>query len=244
MCVPRVVISVFILLILSGSIAAADSSSAPGASPVAASHDHQVAAGPDQMAAAPAAIPPGTVITMSNWRQFQDYMPDGMVSLFEGKYFWKMPADLEMDVGPTVINPLPKGFLDATEKGAAQVRLVDLPDGGLTISGYQGGLPFPDATEPHRGWKILANFWYRYMPHLVVNTSDNLGFGCTQDSFGSINCAKSLWVYRQLAYKHRPGDSGDDPWRRGQVLHRVDDGRGAGAAEIHRKSDDCLHRLE
>jgi hypothetical protein len=205
MSVQRIVICVFTLMFLSGSIAAADSSASPGASPAAASQDHQAAAGSDHASPGTAAIPPGTVITMSNWRQFQDYMPDGMISLFEGKYSWKMPADVEMDVGPTVINPLPKGYLDATEKGASQVRLVNLPDGGLNISGYQGGLPFPNATEPHRGWKILADFWYRYMPHLVVNTSDNLGFGCTQDSFGSINCSRSLWVYRQLAYNTDPG---------------------------------------
>jgi hypothetical protein len=34
-------------------------------------------------------------------------MPDGMVALFEGKYFWKMPGDVEMDVGPTRRYPMP-----------------------------------------------------------------------------------------------------------------------------------------
>jgi hypothetical protein len=51
-------------------------------------------------------IPPGTTITMQNWQQFKQYMPDGMASLFEGKYFWKMPADVSMEVGPTIIHPL------------------------------------------------------------------------------------------------------------------------------------------
>jgi hypothetical protein len=44
---------------------------------------------------------------MQNWRQYQQYMPDGMVALFEGQYFWKMPDDVLMDVGPTIIHPLP-----------------------------------------------------------------------------------------------------------------------------------------
>ena len=165
----------------------------------------QAAVSDHAMPAQTATIPPGTVITTSNWQQFRDFMPDGMAALFEGKYLWKMPADVEMDVGPTLINPLPKGYLDATERYSNQVKLIELLDGGLTISGYQGGIPFPEPAEPHRGWKILANFWYRYIPHLVVNTTDNLGFGCTQDSFGSINCVKALWVYRQLAFNTDPG---------------------------------------
>ena len=105
-------------------------------------------------AAPPAAadsIPLGTTITMQNWQQFQQYMPDGMVALFEGKYFWKMPADVKMEVGPTIIRPLPKTYMEATEKYSGQVKLVELPDGALTLSGYQGGMPFPNPAEPHQG---------------------------------------------------------------------------------------------
>src|ERR1700736_3553623 len=47
-------------------------------------------------------IPPGTKITMQNWQQFKQFMPVGMIALFEGKYYWKMPSDVEIDVGPTV----------------------------------------------------------------------------------------------------------------------------------------------
>ena len=36
-------------------------------------------------------IAPGTVITMANWQKYRDFMPDGVIALFEGKYFWKMP---------------------------------------------------------------------------------------------------------------------------------------------------------
>jgi hypothetical protein len=35
-------------------------------------------------------------------------MSDGIAVLFEGKYFWKIPADVEMDIGPTpTVTPLP-----------------------------------------------------------------------------------------------------------------------------------------
>jgi hypothetical protein len=42
---------------------------------------------------------PGMIITMRNWQQYRDYMSDGVQALFEGKYAWKMPADVEIDVG-------------------------------------------------------------------------------------------------------------------------------------------------
>ncbi len=29
----------------------------------------------------------GTTVTAHNWQRYRDYMPDGMIALFEGKYF-------------------------------------------------------------------------------------------------------------------------------------------------------------
>jgi hypothetical protein len=42
----------------------------------------------------------GTKITMSNWQQYRQFMPVGMIHEFEGRYAWKMPADVEIDIGP------------------------------------------------------------------------------------------------------------------------------------------------
>jgi hypothetical protein len=105
------------------------------------------------------AIPLGTRITMQNWQNFKQFMPDGMVALFEGKYFWKMPADVSMEIGPTVNYPLPKNYLEATEKYSSQVKIVELPDGGLTLAGYQGGIPFPNPrsrTRAGRSWQTFG----------------------------------------------------------------------------------------
>ena len=148
------------------------------------------------------AISPGTRITMQNWQNFKQFMPDGMVALFEGKYFWKMPADVSMEVGPTVNYPLPKNYLEATEKYASQVKIVELPDGGLTLTGYQGGIPFPNPEEPHKGWKVLANLWYRYMPRLVADTD---GYTCGVNSMGAANCISYEFVLRQFAFNTDPG---------------------------------------
>jgi hypothetical protein len=148
------------------------------------------------------AIPPGTRITMQNWQNFKQFMPDGMVALFEGKYFWKMPADVSMEVGPTVNYPLPKNYLEATQKYSSQVKIVELPDGGLTLTGYQGGIPFPNPEEPHKGWKVLANLWYRYMPRLIADT---YGYTCGVNSMGAANCIAYEFVLRQFAHNTDPG---------------------------------------
>jgi len=157
---------------------------------------------PSEAAVAELSDPVGARVTIQNWQKYREYMPDGMAALFEGKYFWKMPADAEMEVGPTVVHPLPKNYLDATEKFAGQAKLVDLPDGRLTMSNYQGGVPFPNPAEPHRGWKVLANLWFRYQPHVTVNMN---GVVCTMDSNSSISCKAGVKVYRQLAFNTDPG---------------------------------------
>jgi len=124
-------------------------------------------------------------------------MPDGMVALFEGKYSWKMPADIQIEVAPTQLHPLPKNYLEATEKYAGQVRIAEQPDGSLRLQNYLGGIPFPNPQEPHRGWKVLENLWFRYGPSLLV---DRHGPGCSINSMGSLNCQSFDAVTRQLAY--------------------------------------------
>jgi hypothetical protein len=152
--------------------------------------------------AADQTLPAGTRITTENWQQYRQFMSDGLQALFAGKYFWKMPADVEIGIGPTQVNPPPPKFLDATEKYSGQVKLLDLPNGGLTLQNYQGGFPFPNPADPHKGWKILANLWYRYFPHASVLLH---GGGCSIDGHADVNCAAGDIVYRQLNYNTDPG---------------------------------------
>ena len=141
----------FCFTFLFGSIEALAQNSGPADGAIgAAASASQTSAAEQDHSTAPNAIPPGTTITMQNWRHYQQYMPDGMVALFEGQYFWKMPDDVSMEVGPTIIHPLPPNYLAATEKYSGQVRIVELPDGGLNLTGYQGGIPFPTPDEPHK----------------------------------------------------------------------------------------------
>ena len=162
-----------------------------------------------------ATIQSGTIITMQNWQNYRQFMPDGMAALFEGKYFWKMPADVSMEVGPTIIHPLPPSYLAATEKYSGQNKLIELPTGGLTIQGYQGGIPFPNPEDPHKGWKILANLWYRYIPHLAVVS---YGTGCLVDEYGTVNCQAAEIVERQLAFNTDPSVPATIPGSEGKLF--------------------------
>lgn len=147
-------------------------------------------------------VPVGATITAQNWQNYRSFMPDGMISLFEGNLYWKMPPDVQMEIGPTVVHPTPKNYADATEKYSSQVNIVELPSGGLNLQGYRGGMPFPNPSDPHKGWKILANVWYRYLPHLIV---DSYGASCSQNSLGNISCNADEFVGRQLSFNTDPG---------------------------------------
>src|SRR6516164_9665034 len=87
-------------------------------------------------------IPPGTIITNTNWKQFARFMPVGMQALFAGDHFWTMPKDLQIEVGPTVPIPLPPKYRQDTERYRSQVKLKASPDGGYIPDGYISGVPF------------------------------------------------------------------------------------------------------
>jgi hypothetical protein len=118
-------------------------------------------------------IPAGTKITVANWRNYQQYMPDGMKVLFEGKYSWKMPAEASTEVAPAVSVHLPAKFFQDTEKYSNQVRLHPLGNGGFLLDGYVAGIPFPNPQDPNLGEKILYDTWYRYQPWVETGKVGN-----------------------------------------------------------------------
>jgi hypothetical protein len=156
-------------------------------------------------------IKPGTTITAQNWQQYKEFMPLAMRDFFQGKFFWKMPADIQMNVRETKTYPLPKGYVDATEKYGSQTRVVHLPNGHNDVQGYVAGRPFQNPEEPDKGYKILVNVWFAYLPHLYVNTPQNMANSCTQDRFNNISCTKIIFVYRQVGYNTDPGVPRDEP---------------------------------
>jgi len=147
------------------------------------------------------APPAGTTITMSNWQQYKSVMPLGMQKLFQGTYGWKMPADVEIPVGPAHLGGnLPKTWVEATEKYGAQTGFDVLPNGHYQIKNYYGGTPFPNPQDPHKGWKALANVFWAFVPALYVNSPTNYGTVWAIDRFGNVAPSSFDVVYRWSAY--------------------------------------------
>ncbi|MBF6567856.1 MAG: DUF1329 domain-containing protein [Candidatus Binataceae bacterium] len=161
--------------------------------------------------AAEPTVPPGTVINMQNWQQYKQFMPDGMQEMFKGTYFWKFPPDFQMVVGNSHHYPPPKTFQEYTEKYSKDVKIVDLPDGRHTISGYVSGLPFPNPEEPNKGYKLLVDNWFAYVPYLQCgNTKTGL-----QDRFHNMYMENVIFVYRRLSHIGDAGMPITDPKAQG-----------------------------
>jgi hypothetical protein len=149
---------------------------------------------------APTSIPPGTIITRQNWQLYRQFMSDGLAALFEGKQFWHMPAELRIEVGPTISIRLPKRYLDDTARYSSQVRLMKTPIGGYVPIGYVAGIPFPHPLEGDpalRGQRIFWNSYYRYQPRVQWAPT----FTYTLDKFGNMTQASEVkTVFSQLAF--------------------------------------------
>ena len=151
-------------------------------------------------------VPIGTRITMSNWQQYKQFMPFGMVELFQGQYGWKMPADVEIDIGPSHEGGnLPKSWVEATEKYGTQTGVQVLSNGHYLLKNYQGGTPFPNPQEPYKGWKVMANVFYAYAPVLYIHTPSNYGTVWAQDKYGNIAPSSIDVVYRWSDFIVQPG---------------------------------------
>jgi Protein of unknown function (DUF1329) len=159
---------------------------------------------------------PGTKITMANWQQYKAFLPFGMTKLFQGTYQLKMPNDVEIDIGETKVGGnLPPTFLAATEKYSGQNSVSVTPDGHYDLQNYQGGIPFPNPSDPHKGWKGLANVFFAYAPAIIASTPENVGTIWFADRFGNISADTFDLVYRQSGYNSDPGIPVDENYAPG-----------------------------
>jgi len=140
-------------------------------------------------------IPPGTVITLQNWQQYKQFIPDGMQEFFKGTYFWKLPPDFQAVVGPTHHYAPPKTYTEYTEKYSGQVGIQNMSDGRHILTGYVSGWPFPHPADPMKGWKMLANLWYAYNPRIFCTPHANLYF---QDRYHNLSSESFIEVYRKM----------------------------------------------
>jgi hypothetical protein len=165
-----------------------------------------------EYAQAPELIPGGTVITHQNWQQYKNFMPDGLQALWQGTYHWKFPPGFQMAINPPTRIRLPKVYAENTKKYSGQVQDVQLPNGGHDLKGYTAGLPFPDPGPPDKGWKVLANVWYRYVPWLVCSVGGPIYL---EDRYGSVFSQTVIQAYRRMSYISDIGRPIFDPQAKG-----------------------------
>jgi len=139
-------------------------------------------------------------------------MPLGMQYLFAGKYFWKLPADAKIVVSPTTHYELPQVYLDNTRKYADTVKIITLSDGGHAISGYVAGQPFPNPSDPMKGYKILVDLWYRYIPYLFCGNEDH---EILENSEGQRSDFRVVQAWRRLSHISDVGEPINDPRAQG-----------------------------
>src|SRR3989442_12732604 len=103
-------------------------------------------------AASHADVKPGDVITRDNVAAAADLLPPSVQLMLK--------HGMKITVVPYEQCPLPRAFLDATEKYAAQVKLAEE---GRRIDNYVAGMPFPNlaVTDPLAAWKIMWNHEYK-----------------------------------------------------------------------------------
>src|SRR6266851_3676500 len=145
-------------------------------------------------------LPVGTKVTIANWQQHKNFLPLGLQKMFEGKYFWKMPDGVELEVGPAKHDFVPKFWKERTEQYGGQTSVEVLPNGHYMLHNYHGGTPFPNPQEPNKGWKILANSFFAWQP-VVIFTPDRIGTIWANDRYGNVNATTIDAVYRFSAYQ-------------------------------------------
>ncbi len=153
-------------------------------------------------------IPAGTAITTQNWQQYKDFMSVGLQSFFNGQSPFKFGSNFRMVVGPYHHYPVPSVYAANTEKYSGQIKIEALPDGGHVIRDYVAGLPFPNPQAPLRGWKVLVNLWYRFVPW---EECEPAWYIYLVDRLGNEHITAGKLSYRRFAHISDPVKPISDP---------------------------------
>jgi len=151
----------------------------------------------------PDTVPVGTKITVANWQQYKKFLPVSVQALFSGQYRLHIGPEpmYTIEVGPTHDFPQPGEVAKNTEKYSSQVKLEKLPSGGMLMTGYVAGIPFPNPQEPNRGIKVLYNDWTRFKTNIVHNS--NVGF--LVDRYGNKSFTIVDAAFYGLSHLSEPG---------------------------------------
>jgi hypothetical protein len=159
-------------------------------------------------------IPPGTKITLQNWRQYKKFMQVWMQAAYEGHYTWHVGSspDYTVVVGPTQHYPLVRKFVEDTEKYGGQTKLVKTPWGGMKWEGYVAGVPFPNPTEPDLAYKLAYNSWANFRPQMM----NFHAYNWLVDRMGNVtNLESDDTFYRLMHLSDPPGGPINLPFANG-----------------------------
>src|SRR5690242_6141300 len=66
------------------------------------------------MAGTSESVPAGTRITIQNWQKYKGFMSAGLRAIMSQQYFWKVPAEAALEVGPAIKIGLPRKYREDT----------------------------------------------------------------------------------------------------------------------------------
>jgi hypothetical protein len=158
-------------------------------------------------------IVPGTRITLQNWKQYKNFMPLWLQAAYSGDYHWHIGSGPEftITVGPTSNFPLPRKYLEDTEKYHNQVRLEKTSWGGYTIKNYTAGVPFPAPTEPDLAAKVMYDAWLLFRPFI----SRYYSWDRIVDTYGNVSTEDTDNDFFELAYLSDEGYPATTPYANG-----------------------------
>lgn len=158
-------------------------------------------------------IPPGTQITLQNWKSYAKFMPIWLQTLYNGDYHWHIGEGPEftIEVGPRHDFPLPRKFREDTEKYGGQATLEKTSSGGWTIKNYTAGVPFPNPTEPNKAVKLMYNTWLVFRPAIIHYYT----YDWIVDQYDNVSKVETDDTWYQLSHLSEPGMPVNLPYSNG-----------------------------
>jgi hypothetical protein len=154
-------------------------------------------------ASSPNTIPPGTRITLQNWRQYKSFMPIWLQGAFNGNSALHIGDGPEyaIIVAPTQHYPMPGRWGQDAEKYGNQATLVQQSTGGYVMKGWVAGPPFPNPHGPNAAVEILYNSWAPFRPFVLHSAST----GMLVDRFGNRTTQDTNNTFYMLSHLSEPG---------------------------------------
>jgi hypothetical protein len=164
-------------------------------------------------ASSPATIPPGTKITLQNWKQYRQFMQYWMQAAYAGNFHFKVGPGPEytVDVEAAQNYPWPRQWRDDGEKYGSQVRLEKDANGGWRMKGWVSGPPFPHPSGPNQGIEDVYDVWCPYRPFIIHYNAT----GWLIDRFGNKTSDNSDDTFYEVSHLSEPGMPVNLPFGKG-----------------------------